>query len=105
MKRRNINVRTKVQVTAVRFEGKRAVGVSYLPEGSGVAREVRARREIILSSGAANTPKLLQISGIGPASLLQKLGVPIVLDLRGVGDNLQDHYTTRMVARVKGVET
>jgi choline dehydrogenase len=105
MKRRNVNVRTNAQVTAIQFEGKRAVGVSYLPEGRGVAREVRARREIILSSGAANTPKLMQISGIGPAWLLRKLGVPIVLDLRGVGDNLQDHYTTRMVARVKGVET
>ena len=79
--------------------------MSYRPEGSGVAREVAARRDIIFSSGAANTPKLLQISGIGPESLLRKLGVPIVLDLRGVGDNLQDHYTTRMVARVKGVET
>ena len=104
MKRRNVNVRANAQVTAIRFEGKRAVGVSYRPEGSGVAREVAARRDIILSSGAANTPKLLQISGIGPESLLRKLGVPIVLDLRGVGDNLQDHYTTRMVARVKGVE-
>jgi choline dehydrogenase len=105
MKRRNVHVRANAQVTAVQFEGKRAIGVSYLPEGRGVAREVRARREIILASGAANTPKLLQISGIGPASLLRRLGVPIVLDLRGVGDNLQDHYTTRMVARVKGVET
>jgi choline dehydrogenase len=105
MKRRNVNVRANAQVTAIRFEGKRAVGVSYLQQGSGVAREVAARRDIILSSGAANTPKLLQISGIGPESLLRKLGVPIVLDLRGVGDNLQDHYTTRMVARVKGVET
>jgi choline dehydrogenase len=105
MKRRNVNVRANAQVTAIRFEGKRAIGVSYLQQGSGVAHEVAARRDIILSSGAANTPKLLQISGIGPASLLRKLGVPIVLDLRGVGDNLQDHYTTRMVARVKGVET
>jgi choline dehydrogenase len=105
MKRRNVDVRTDAQVTAVQFEGKRAVGVRYLLEGGGVAREVRARREIILSSGAANTPKLLQISGIGPASLLRKLGVPVVHDLRSVGDNLQDHYTTRMVARVKGIET
>jgi choline dehydrogenase-like flavoprotein len=102
MKRRNVNVRANAQVTAIRFEGKRAIGVSYLQQGSGVAHEVAARRDIILSSGAANTPKLLQISGIGPASLLRKLGVPIVLDLRGVGDNLQDHYTTRMGSARKG---
>jgi choline dehydrogenase len=104
-KRRNVRVQTDAHVKAVLFEGRRAVGVSYLPGGRGAPRQITARREVILSSGAANTPKLLQISGVGPAALLQEIGVPIVLDVKGVGENLQDHYATRMVARVKGVET
>jgi choline dehydrogenase len=105
-KRRNVRVLTDAHVKAVLFEGRRAVGVSYLPGGAGAApRQIMARREIILSSGAANTPKLLQISGVGPAALLRQIGVPVVLDLKGVGENLQDHYATRLVARVKGVET
>jgi choline dehydrogenase len=105
-KRRNVRVLTDAHVKAVLFEGRRAVGVSYLPGGAGAApRQIMARREVILSSGAANTPKLLQISGVGPAALLRQIGVPVVVDLKGVGENLQDHYATRLVARVKGVET
>lgn len=105
-KRRNVRVLTDAHVKAVLFEGRRAVGVSYLSGGAEAApRQIMARREIILSSGAANTPKLLQISGVGPAALLRQIGVPVVVDLKGVGENLQDHYATRLVARVKGVET
>jgi choline dehydrogenase len=104
-KRHNVEVRTNAHVTSVLFEGRRAIGVSYLQGGREAVRQIRARREIILSSGAANTAKLLQISGIGPSSLLQKLGVRVVLHLPGVGENLQDHYSTRMVARVRGIET
>jgi choline dehydrogenase len=104
-KRHNVEVRTHAQVASILFEGKRAIGVSCLQEGRGPARRIMAGREVIVSSGAANTPKLLQISGVGPASLLQELGAPIVHPLAGVGENLQDHYSTRMVARVRGIET
>jgi choline dehydrogenase len=67
--------------------------------------EVRARREVVLCSGTANTARLLQISGVGPAALLASLGVPVVHELRGVGENFRDHYAVRMVARVKGIRT
>jgi choline dehydrogenase len=68
-------------------------------------REVHARREVIVSSGTANTAKLLQISGIGPASLLAEIGVPVVHELRGVGENFRDHYSVRFVARLRGITT
>jgi choline dehydrogenase len=100
-KRANLVVRTKAHATAVVFEGRRAVGVRCVRSGApGDTREIRARREVILSAGAINTPKLLQLSGIGPAALLQSLGVPVVRDAPGVGENLRDHYSIRMVGKV-----
>jgi len=66
---------------------------------------VRARREVLVCAGAANSPKLLQISGIGSAGHLASLGVHPVIDLPGVGENLRDHYVVRSVARVKGATT
>ena len=102
---KNLEIRTDAHATAILFEGKRATGVRYAQAPGHPAREVRARREVIVSSGAANTPKLLQLSGIGPAELLGKLGIPVFHELPGVGANLRDHYMVRPVARVKGVET
>jgi choline dehydrogenase len=69
-----------------------------------VRQDVLARREVIVSSGTANTAKLLQMSGVGPAWLLNDLGVPVVADLP-VGENFRDHYSARIVARVKNVRT
>jgi choline dehydrogenase len=67
---------------------------------------VRARREVILSAGTVNTARLLQVSGVGPVRLLQRLGVPVVHELSGVGENFRDHYATRFVVRANaGVET
>ena len=101
-KRHNLEVRTQATATSVIFEGKRAVGVRYVRSNApGSAREVRARREVILSCGAVNTPRLLQISGIGPGALLQSLGAPLVHELRGVGENLRDHYSIRLVGKVR----
>jgi choline dehydrogenase len=60
---------------------------------------------VLLCSGTANSPKLLQLSGIGPPALLQELGVPLVKALDGVGENLRDHYSARMVARARNVRT
>jgi len=89
MKRPNLAVRTRALATRVLFEGRRAVGVEYR-QGDDV-RSVAARREVILSTGAINSPKLLKLSGIGPAAELREHGIPVVHDLPGVGENLQDH--------------
>lgn len=102
---KNLEIRTNAQATAILFEGKRASGVRYAQGPGHPVREVRARREVVLCSGAANTPKLLQISGVGPAGLVSGLGILVLHDLPGVGANLRDHYMVRLVARVKGVET
>lgn len=99
MKRANLRVETRALATGVLLEGKRAVAVSFLQ--AGVARTVRANREVILAGGAINSPQLLQLSGIGPGALLQDLGVPVVQDLPGVGENLQDHYMIPMQWRLK----
>jgi choline dehydrogenase len=66
---------------------------------------VRAAKEVILSGGTVNSPQLLQVSGIGPAPLLQSLGIEVRHALPGVGENLRDHYAPRFVARVKNAET
>lgn len=106
MSRKNLTVRTHAQATQVLFEGNRAVGVAYCdPRQPSAARSVRANREVIVASGAINTPKLLQLSGLGPGDFLRELGVPVVRDLPGVGENLSDHYSVRVVARVKQSQT
>jgi choline dehydrogenase len=89
MHRTNLTVHTLSYATRVLFDGKRAVGVEYARRGRGV-NTVRAG-EIILCGGAINSPQLLQLSGVGPADLLQPLGITTVADLPGVGANLQDH--------------
>ncbi len=102
IKRGNVTVRTNAHVTELLFEGKRAVGVRYARGGRGGAEvDVRARKEVILAGGAYNSPQILQLSGIGPAPLLQSLGIPVKHALAGVGEGLQDHYAPRSVARVK----
>jgi choline dehydrogenase len=102
MKRPNLTVRTHAQATEIVLEGKRAVGVCYRKGGrSGTPMEVRANKEVILCGGTVNSPQLLQVSGVGPATLLQSLGVAVKHELPGVGENLRDHYAPRFVARVK----
>jgi choline dehydrogenase len=88
MNRPNLTVQTRALAARVLFEGKRAVGVEYRHRGQ--VRQARAG-EIILCGGSINTPQLLQLSGVGPAGLLEQVGVPVVHDLPGVGENLQDH--------------
>lgn len=96
--RANLKIETDAQATGIILEGKRAVGVKYLQNG--VAREVRAGREVILSAGALQSPQLLQLSGIGPAQLLQNYGIDVAHNLPGVGQNLQDHLQLRLMYRV-----
>ena len=89
MGRRNLDIRTSVLVTRVSFEAKRAAGVEYRTR-SGAMRRVGAG-EVILAGGSINSPQLLQLSGVGNAVDLGALGIPVVADLPGVGENLQDH--------------
>lgn len=88
LRRPNLQVRTGILATKVRFDGSRAVGVDFLRRGRPGA--VDAGR-VILCGGAINTPQLLQLSGVGPAELLQRHDIDVVADLPGVGANLQDH--------------
>lgn len=98
MKRPNVNVLTHAQVTRVIIEGGRALGVEV--DRGGWREVIRARREVILSSGAINSPQILQLSGIGPGALLQQHGITVLRDNPNVGDHLNDHqglnYTYRM---------
>ncbi len=102
-KRSNLDVRTQAQAARILVEQNKAVGVEYCREGA--LHAVRARREVIVCAGAANTPKLLQLSGIGPSGLLKRLGLEVVHELQGVGESLQDHYMIHVVLRVKNTET
>jgi choline dehydrogenase len=106
MKRQNVEVRTHAHATSILFDGKKAVGVRYAKGGrGGTIVEIRARKEVILAGGTYNSPQLLQLSGVGPAPLLQSLGIDVRHALAGVGEGLQDHYAPRTVARVKNIKT
>ncbi|PZV11417.1 MAG: choline dehydrogenase [Leptolyngbya sp.] len=93
--RSNLTVTTGTLVTRLLFEGTRAVGVEYLQEGK--LHQVRVSQEVILSAGAFDSPKLLLLSGIGNADYLQAMGISVVADLPGVGQNLQDHLLVSVV--------
>ncbi len=97
--RANLRVETEALATRVLFEGRRAAGVEYRSHGALLS--ARARGEVILSGGAFNSPQLLQLSGVGPAELLQRLGIAPVLALEGVGRSYQDHMQVRIVLRCK----
>lgn len=89
LNRPNLIAQTKALVTRLLFEGTRTVGVEYLHNGT--LHQVRVNQEVILSAGAFDSPKLLMLSGIGDAEHLRAFDIPIVVDLPGVGQNLQDH--------------
>ena len=86
--RKNLNLITKAHATRLVMDGTRVTGVEYQRRGQ---RHVAAAAEVVLCGGAINTPQLLQLSGIGPAAVLHDAGVSPVVDLPGVGENLQDH--------------
>ncbi|MFN2203206.1 MAG: GMC family oxidoreductase [Caldilineaceae bacterium] len=97
MDRSNLAVELNARVTRILFDGKRAVGVEYVQGGE--TKQARADREVVVSAGALQSPKLLMLSGIGPASQLGKLGIDVVSDLPGVGQNLQDHVQLPVIYR------
>lgn len=88
--RKNLTIQTDCHTTRILFKGSRAIGVEY--EKSGKLHLVHTTEEVILSAGATNSPQLLLLSGVGPAEQLNKLGIPVIADLPGVGENLQEHY-------------
>ena len=89
LKRPNLSTVTHALVTRILFEGRNAIGVEYLQEGT--THIVHANKEIILSGGTINSPQILLLSGVGPGEQLQQMGIEIIHDLPGVGQNLQDH--------------
>ena len=101
--RTNLTVRTGVSVAKIVVEPGRAVGVELLDKAG--PSVVRCEREILLTAGAVNSPRLLMLSGIGPADHLRAVGVPVVHDLPGVGSNLQDHLDLYVIAECSGDHT
>lgn len=106
--RGNLGIVSNALVEKVEFE----TGANGRPRASAVIisddferRRIKARKEIILSAGAINSPQLLQLSGIGPAALLKEHGIDVVQDLPGVGENLQDHLQLRLIYKVSGTRT
>jgi choline dehydrogenase len=91
--RQNLQIVTDALVTKVDVEGREATAVRY--ERGGTSHRASARCEIVLAAGSFATPQLLQLSGIGPGALLNGLGIPVVHDLKGVGENLIDHITNK----------
>ena len=101
----NLHVLTHAHASEILFSANKAVAVGYRRGGTGPEQVIGARREIIVSAGAINTPKLLQLSGIGNGAHLQGLGIPVQQHLAGVGENLRDHYSIRIVAKARNVQT
>lgn len=96
-RRANLRVKTDALCARLLFGGRRAIGVQYFQADE--TRESRAQREVIVAAGAINSPQILQVSGIGAASLLSERGAAIVHDSPGVGRNLQDHLQARLIYR------
>ncbi|MGT4697586.1 GMC family oxidoreductase [Pseudomonas aeruginosa] len=102
-KRSNLNVKTNALVSRVIIENERAVGVEF--ERAGKLETVFARKEVILSAGALQSPQILMLSGVGPAAELQRLGIKLAFHSPGVGMNLQDHPDFAFVYRTRGLDS
>jgi choline dehydrogenase len=100
-----LDLRTDARAFKIVFDGKKAVAVRYVDERSRTVHEVKARKEVIVSGGTVNSPRLLQLSGVGSAALLKSLRVGVIHDLPGVGENFRDHCSVRLVARAKNSKT
>ena len=104
--RSNLQIITNAFVTKINFKNKTAIGVEYFKGGRrGKKVNLLANKEVILSSGVIKSPHILHMSGVGPAEDLQKLGIDVIHDLKGVGMNLRDHFAPRLTARAKNIET
>ncbi|HKQ27975.1 MAG TPA: GMC family oxidoreductase N-terminal domain-containing protein [Burkholderiales bacterium] len=101
--RPNLTVMTGAHVLRIRIAAKAALGVEFIHRDQRFFAE--AKRETLLAAGAIGSPQLLQLSGIGPAGLLERHGIPVVHESRGVGENLHDHLQIRMQYKVKNAKT
>lgn len=101
--RKNLTIKLGARVSRIVLEGKRATGVEVV--GKSGVEIIHAEREVLVSSGAIGSPKLLQQSGIGPADHLTSVGVKVLHDLPGVGSNLQDHLDLFVIAECTGDHT
>ena len=101
--RKNLKIETNAHVKNIEFEKKKAIGLSFW-KGNQLIK-VRAKKEVILSAGSIGSPHILQVSGIGDSTKLNKHGINIICNLRGVGKNLQDHIMMRPVYKVKNINT
>ena len=101
--RSNLVVVTDAHVQRLRFEGRRCIGVAYRQGGQDLC--VDARLEVVMAAGTFQTPQLLELSGIGRADVLARLGIEMRMEAPGVGENYIDHYATRMNWRVRGAVT
>jgi choline dehydrogenase len=98
-RRSNLRVVSGALTTRILFDGRRSTGVEYTVGGE--TRSAQVNGEVLVCGGAFNSPQLLQLSGLGPAELLQSHGIPVVADLPGVGDALNDHYFARLIMKAK----
>ena len=101
--RTNLTVLTHARTTHLVFEGKRVTGVAFVKDGA--KHLARAHREVVMAAGSIGTAQIMQVSGVGDPELLNPLGIPLVHELKGVGQNLQDHLQLRMVYKVQGTRT
>ncbi len=95
LKRDNLTLITKAQTTRVLFEGNKATGIEF--KHNGTLKKVSANKEVVLSTGAIGSPQILQLSGLASKELLNKHNIPVIKDIPGVGQNLQDHLQIRLV--------
>lgn len=102
-RRPNLTVQTDAHVTGLLFDGVRATGVRYVQAGRGY--EVNAAREVLLCAGTVQSPQILELSGVGSAARLKELGIEPVVNLPGVGENLQDHLQVRLTFKCKRAVT
>jgi choline dehydrogenase len=98
LKRPNLRLETQAHTTRLIFEGKRCAGVEVIQQGK--THQFRAGREVVLAAGAIQSPQILELSGVGQAGLLRELGIDMVHELQGVGENHHDHYLSRPMWRL-----
>jgi choline dehydrogenase len=101
--RPNLTVMTEAQVRRLTFDGRRCTGVEVIRGGAD--QRISARIETILAAGSIGSPQIMQLSGVGPGALLQEHGIPVLHEMPGVGENLQDHLQLRMAFKVQNVVT
>jgi choline dehydrogenase len=101
--RPNLTIATHATVHHLELSGRRVTGVAF--NQFGALRHATARREVVMAAGSIGTPQVLQLSGIGPGDLLQRHGIAARHELKGVGENLQDHLQIRCAYKVQGVRT